>query len=280
MSTVSSGKKQKSSSLFRPNPVLSRLSKVEDRSASDAVTYTGVAAKVSYFLLVTLAGLVAQLVVMNTLSEPVWQSFSFLKKFTVSISKAEGIILIAVVLVGFICQLFAIFARKTVPVTGTVYSAGQGYLISFLVFKVLRGYEHIGLEALLLTAAVIAVMSWLYSSGTIKDNDKFRTVLLTLVLGSIALALISFIGTLIPVTRPYVQSIFGNPGVAIALDVFGIIIAALFLISDFSMISTCVKEGYPREYEWSCAFGLVFTVIWIYLKILDLLMQLQGNSKD
>ena len=53
----------------------------------------------------------------------------------------------------------------------------------------------------------------------------------------------------------------------------------LFLISDFSLIQTCVEEGYPKEYEWSAAFGLVFTVIWVYLKILDLLMRFAGKSK-
>ena len=70
-----------------------------------------------------------------------------------------------------------------------------------------------------------------------------------------------------------------NPNTyAIALDVVGIVIAALFLISDFSVIDECVQEQYPKEYEWSAAFGLVFTVIWLYLKILDLLMQL--NKKN
>ena len=69
-----------------------------------------------------------------------------------------------------------------------------------------------------------------------------------------------------------------NPGLTIALDVIGLVIAALFLISDFSMIDRCVKDGYPKQYEWSAAFGLVFTVLWIYLKILDLLMQFSGKD--
>ena len=65
----------------------------------------------------------------------------------------------------------------------------------------------------------------------------------------------------------------------VALDVIGLVISSLFLISDFSLIQTCVEEGYPKEYEWSAAFGLVFTVIWVYLKILDLLMRFAGKSK-
>ena len=70
---------------------------------------------------------------------------------------------------------------------------------SFLVFKVLKGYEYLGLEALLLTVAVIGAMSWLYSAGIIKADGKFRTVLLTLLLGSIGVGVFSLIGSLIPV---------------------------------------------------------------------------------
>ena len=217
--------------LLRSNPVLSRLSKITERSQDNAATYAGIARKTSFFLLMTLVGLVAQLVVMNAMgNEPVWQEIT---------------------------------------------------INSFLVFKVLNGYEYLGMEALLLTVAVVFVMSWLYSSGIVKADSKFRTVLLSLMLGSLAFGLLTFIGSLIPATRPFVQTMMNNSFLVIAMDVIGLVIAALFLISDFSTIDSCVKEGYPREYEWAGAFGLVFTVIWIYLKILDLLMELNGkNSKD
>ena len=66
---------------------------------------------------------------------------------------------------------------------------------------------------------------------------------------------------------------------AIGLDLLGILLASLFLVSDFSMIDSCVKEGYPKEYEWSAAFGLVFTVLWLYLRILELIIRLTGDSK-
>ena len=279
MSTVTENGKQKGFTLLRPNPVLNRLRKVEERSAGDAVTYAGVAAKTTFFLIMTLIGIVLQLIVKNALAgEPVWQSFEIYKSFTLTLSRTEGILIIAVIAVGFISEMIGIFARKTIPVTGTIYSITQGYLISFLVFNVLKGYEYLGLEALLLTVAVVAVMSWLYSNGIIRNTSKYRTVLLTLIIGSITLGVFTFIGSLIPVVRPYVQTMMGNPLVAIGLDVIGLIIAALFLISDFSMVETCVQEGYPKEYEWACSFGLVFTVLWIYLKILDLLMQIVGNK--
>ncbi len=274
-------KQPKSRTLLHSNPVLSRLSKVSERTQEGAATYQGIAAKTTYFLLVTLVGMVAQLLVMAALAgEPVLQTIKIYDRFTLSLSAKEGGILIGVLLAGFACELLGIFVRKTIPVTGTIYSASQGYVISFLVFKVLTGYEYLGLEALLLTVAVVLTMSWLYSSGIIKGGKKFRTVMLSLVLGSVALGVLSFVGSLIPATRPFVQSMLQNPAISITMDVIGLVVAALFLISDFSMVDACVKEGYPKEYEWSAAFGLVFTVIWIYLKILDLLMQFAGKKDD
>ena len=266
--------------LLRSNPILNRLNKITERSETNAATYAGIAAKTSFFLLMTLAGMIAQLLVKNMLAaEPVWQTITIYEKFTVSLSLKETYVLGGVLIVGLICELIGIFVRKTIPVTGTVYSASQGYVISFLVFKVLVGYEYLGLEALLLTVAVVLVMSWLYTSGIIRVDKKFRTVLLALLLGSVGLGVLTFIGSLIPAIRPFVQGMTQNPAISIAVDVLGLVIAALFLISDFSMIQECVDRRYPRDCEWYAAFGLVFTVIWIYLKILDLLMRFAGNDK-
>ena len=224
--------------------------------------------------------MIAQLLVMASMGEPVWQTVTVYEKFTVSLSRNEAVIFAAVLVAGFICELLGIFIRKTVPVTGTLYAASQGYVISFLVFKVLKGYEYLGLEALLLTVTVVAVMSWLYSSGIIRADKKFRTVLLSLVIGSVGVGLLSFLGSLIPATRPFVQAMMQNRALTVSLDILGLVIASLFLISDFSMIDDCVRQRYPKQYEWSAAFGLVFTVIWIYLKILDLLMQFTDNKKN
>lgn len=281
MTTLSRETPQEKKTLFRSNPVLNRMNKITERSETNAATYAGIATKTTFFLLMTLVGIVIQLLVSNMLaSEPVWQSFTINKKFVVSLSLKETYIIGGVLIAGLIAELVGMFARKTIPVTGTIYAASQGYFISFLVFKVLGEYSYLGLEALLLTVAVVLVMGWLYTSGVIKVDRKFRTVLLVLVMGSVAVGLLTFIGSLIPATRPFVQSIMGNPGIAIAVDMLGLLIASLFLISDFSVIQECVERGYPKDCEWYAAFGLAFTVIWIYLKILDLLMQIAGNKKD
>ncbi len=266
--------------LFHSNPILSRLSRVAERADSDVATYSGIASKTGFFLLMTLAGIVLQIVANAVFAgEPVWQTIEIYGQFALTLTKTEAVILTAVTIIGFVAELVGIFVRKTIPVSGTLYSVSQGYVISFLVFNVLSGYEYLGLEALLLTIAVVAVMSRLYTSGRIRDGKRYRTVMLSLFLGSLAVALFTVIGVVIPFTRPYAMALVQNAAVSVVLDVIGLMIAALFLISDFSLIQTCVEEGYPKEYEWSAAFGLVFTVIWVYLKILDLLMRYAGKSR-
>ncbi len=278
MSTLTE-RNHKPATLFHPNPVLRRLGKVEERSETDAATYRGIASKTTFFLVLTMLGMMFQILVHAALvNEPVWHTFEFSKGFIITISMKEAIMLMTVLLGGLAAELTAIFARRTIPVAGSLYAASQGYVISFIVFTVLKGYEYLGLEALAVTVAVIGVMSWLYSSGIIKADKKFHTVLLSLVLGSIIFGVFTFVGSLIPAIRPYVQTLLQNAGLMITVDVVGIVIASLFLISDFAMVDDCVREGYPRAYEWDAAFGLTFTVLWIYMKVLDLIIRLSGKS--
>ena len=231
-------------------------------------------------MIATLFGLLLQVILQNTVlaGQAALYSFSIADGIAITVSRLEVMILAGTLFAGFLSHLVSIFVRRTIPVTGTLYCISEGYFISFLVFKALGKYSFLGIEALLLTIVVVGVMSWLYTSGKIQANRKFHMILLSLLLGSVCFGVLTFIMSLIPATRSYVQAMMQNSVLMIALDVVGLVIAALFLISDFTVIDNCVKEGYPKEYEWSAAFGLVFTVIWIYLKILDILIRLTGKD--
>lgn len=117
-------------------------------------------------------------------------------------------------------------------------------------------------------------MLLLYTSGKIKATEKFKSVTLALLLSTIGISILAFIGYLIPATRGYVMIFAGNPIFDIAMSVIFIIIAAFFLISDFQIIRETVENQRPKEYEWSVSFGLAFTVIWLYFKVLDLLIRI------
>ena len=153
-------------------------------------------------------------------------------------------------------------------------------MISFIVFTVIKGYEYLGLLALVITVAIVLTMGILYSAKIIKVTKKFRMVMLSLFVTMISVSIISFLGYLIPFTRPFVASILGNFWISLGLTVISIIIASLFLITDFATIDHVVTNKLPAKYEWSAAFGLAFTVLWIYVKILDLLIQIVGHGKN
>lgn len=117
-------------------------------------------------------------------------------------------------------------------------------------------------------------MLLLYTSGKIKATEKFKSVTLALLLSTISISILAFIGYLITATRGYVMIFAGNPIFDIAMSVIFIIIAALFLISDFQIIRETVENQRLKEYEWSVSFGLAFTVIWLYFNVLDLLIRI------
>ena len=267
-------------SFLNSNPVMRRLDRITDTAAGDASTYGGIFLKTGIFLLFCLAGLVLQLVLEGKLSTGESFSFTIYKKFVVTMYKPEAIAIVAATALGVVFQLLAFWVKGSTPVTGALYCVTQGYFVSFLVFKVLKGYEYLGALALLITVVIILVMLFLYSRGIIKVTKKFRTVMITLFATVIGSSLLVVLGYFIPGTRELVMRLQDNLILSIGTSVIFIIIAALFLICDFDTVDHVVNDQLPKKYEWWAAFGLAFTVIWLYLKVLDLIMTVAGNKSD
>lgn len=270
--------KTKKNAFLSSNPVMRRLDKVNEYAETDSATYGGITAKVVYFMLFTIAGIILQLILAPQLQTG--QPFDVtIKGFSTTLYVGEAIALFASVILAIVFQLLAFFAKVTTPVTGALYCVTQGYFISFLIFKVLKGYEYLGLLALAITLSIILVMAILYAKGIIRVTKKFKMVMMTLVFTSIGISLLMFIASFIPFTKPLVASLTQNIGLSVFFSVVFIIIAALFLICDFDTIDHVVNDHLPKKYEWMAAFGLAFTVVWLYLKVLDLLMTIVGGSK-
>lgn len=275
---VNTATTRKKFSFLHANPILRRLDRVTERSEENSATYGGIAVKTIYFLLFSVAGIVLQVVLKPYLQTGNLMEMS-IRKFTFTVQSTELWVLVGSVIAAIVFQLLARFVRPSTPVTGALYCITQGYMIAFLVFTVLpENYRYLGLLALAITVAIILVMSILYASGIIRVTKKFRMVMLTLLITSIASSVLLFIGSLIPFTSGFVAQLRSNYPLTIIFNVVFIIIAALFLISDFDTIDHVVNDKLPKKYEWRAAFGLSFTVIWLYLKVLDLLMTIVGNS--
>ena len=264
-------------SFLRSNPIMRRLDNVYEVDEVNSATYKGIALKTAFFLLFSVAGILLQLALVKTLSAGNPIEFS-IKGFEVSMYSYELYALIGSVILAIIFQLLAFFAKATTPVTGALYCVTQGYMISFTIFKVLKGYEYLGALALAITMMIVLVMSILYATGAIRVTKKFRMVMLTLFVTSIASSILVFIGSLIPATRELTAAITGNIGFSLVTGVIFIIIAALFLICDFDTIDHVVSDKLPKKYEWAAAFVLSFTVLWLYLKVLDIILTIAGSG--
>lgn len=266
-------------SFLSSNPVMRRLNKVDEYSETNSATYGGITGKTIYFLLFSVVGIFVQLILAPQLATGSIIPLRY-KGFEFSMYTTEMFVMLGVVILAIVFQLIAFFARGTTPVTGALYCVTQGYFISFLIFKVLKGFEFLGALALMITMLIVVVMAILYSTGVIRVTKKFKMVMLTLFITMISASILTFIGSLIPFTRPLVMSIQQNLVFSIIVSVIFIIIAALFLICDFDTIDRVVTNKMPKKYEWSAAFGLAFTVIWLYLKVLDLIITIAGKGKN
>ena len=266
-------------SFLSSNPVMRRLDSVDDYAEVQSATFGGITAKTIFFLLFSVVGIFLHLILAKSLATGEAFDLNF-KGFEVSLYMNETFALIGATILAIVFQLLAFFARGTTPVTGALYCVTQGYIISFLIFKVLRGYEYLGALALLITMLIVIVMAILYSTGVIRVTKKFKMVMMTLFITVIATSVLTFVASFIPFTQPLVAALRQNFVFSVIVGVIFIIIAALFLICDFATIDHVVNDKLPKKYEWHAAFGLSFTVLWLYLKVLDLIITIAGNKKN
>lgn len=264
---------QRSSTLFSSNPVLRRMSKSSARATdSSCATYKGILVKTLYFLAATVAGFALFLLISPMLAFG-HHIHSGIFDFYLPQMMVTGVAAI----VGIIAPFVAIFAQRTAPVSGTLYTLSQGIIIAAIsvFYKGAKGaYSNLIVWAAVITLVIVFAMLLLFTSGKIRATDKFKAVTLTLLLSTIGISILGFIAFLIPAARGFVLVFAGNPIFGVVMSVVFIVIAALFLISDFQVIRETVENHHPKKDEWAVSFGLAFTVIWLYFKVLDLLMRI------
>lgn len=277
-------KQNDGSMIFAPNPVMQKLRAVQDNAVGgETAKYSGITIKTLYFLLVTVAGIAMYHLLRTTLfagMEQLSVDVTDGAVFTCTIAEL-GVVIAALVLV-IAMPIVATFARGTIPVTGTIYSLSQGYLLAWIIMTCLTVFDmdYIAWVALGITILLVAIMAVMYATRMIRVTKKFRAVMLVALVTMVASSLLIFVGMFIPGVNTMLAPIAANPVIAIVFELIGIVIATLFLLIDFDTIEYTVTNNLPKKYEWSAAFGLAFTVVWIYLKVLDLLMTVSNNSKS
>tara|TARA_B110001452_G_scaffold66808_1_gene53689 strand:+ start:3323 stop:4108 length:786 start_codon:yes stop_codon:yes gene_type:complete len=178
---------------------------------------------------------------------------------------------------GFILILLLIFTRPKNPVPLMLsYAAFEGLFVGGISLIFEQMYSGIVFQAAVGTMCITGAMYGLYATRIIKATPLFQKVVMSLVSGIMLLYLVSFALSFIPGTFqvPFLHSsgIFG-----ILLTVFILGVAALSLILDFNFIENGIQQRTPKVGEWWGAFGLLVTVIWIYIEMLRLLSKVRSN---
>ena len=164
------------------------------------------------------------------------------------------------------------FQPKLARVTGPLYALTMGAFVGSLSRAYSTFYDGIVLQAILATAAVFVVMLVLFTTRTIKVTNRLRSTVIGATFGIALFYLASIVLSLFGADMPFVwdSGFFG-----IAFSVFVVGVAAFNLLLDFDLIERGVAAGAPKYMEWYGAFGLMVTIIWMYLEILRLLAKLR-----
>ena len=177
---------------------------------------------------------------------------------------------------GFIVALVTVFKKQWAPVTAPLYAALEGLFLGAVSAMFELRFPGIVMQAVGLTFGTLAALLMAYRSGLIKATENFKLGVFAAT-GGIALLYLVNIGM-----RAFG---FGGMGfihdsglIGIAFSGFVVVIAALNLVLDFDFIENGVEQGAPKYMEWYAAFGLLVTLVWLYLELLRLLSKLQSRN--
>ncbi len=178
---------------------------------------------------------------------------------------------------GFILALAILFIRPNNPqILMSMYALLEGLFIGGFSYMIenyyLGGTEGIVLQALVGTVAVFLTMLAVYKFGIIRPTEKFVLVVTSLVGAIMIIYVFNFIMSFFGTGIPFLHS---SGPIGIGISIVFITVAALMLIVDFGMIENGVKFGAPKNMEWYGAFGLVLTLVWLYIEMLKLVAKLR-----
>ena len=186
-----------------------------------------------------------------------------------------GWILISVV-AGLVVAMVTVFKQTLAPYTTPIYAAVEGMALGGISVIFEARYPGIVSQAVFLTFGTLGALLLAYRSGVIKATENFKLGVVAATGGIALLYLLSFVLGFFGVNVPLIHS-SGTFGILFSL--FVVVIAALNLVLDFDFIEKGVERGAPKYMEWYGAFGLLVTLVWLYLEILHLLAKLQSRER-
>lgn len=190
---------------------------------------------------------------------------------------------IGAAIIGLVLGLVNSFKRNVSPALVLVYAGVQGVFLGgisywYQTLGVEYGNSNLVLQAVIGTLTAFLVMLALYKTEIIKVNGTFKKVMLVAMVSYGAIALVSFVAALFGVGGGW--GFYGVGFLGIALAAVGVLLAAFCLCLDFEAIRQGIQYGVPERESWRMSFGLLITLIWLYLEILRLLLLIAASTRD
>jgi uncharacterized YccA/Bax inhibitor family protein len=178
---------------------------------------------------------------------------------------------------GFLVALVTCFVPRISPFTAPVYAILEGLFLGTISGLVNEKYSGIALQAGLLTAGILGLMLMAYVTGVLRATPLFTKVVVLATLGLCLFYLGTWLVRLF-VGPTALDAVYGNGIYGIGFSVLVVGLAALNLILDFDTIEAGARAGAPKYMEWYAAFGLLVTLVWLYLELLRLLAKIRSND--
>ncbi|MEY2435544.1 MAG: hypothetical protein QOH64_284 [Acidimicrobiaceae bacterium] len=183
-------------------------------------------------------------------------------------------LLLPALLVGLAFAIATIFRPRWARVTAPLYALAEGLVVGIISHVYEAEFSGIVLQAVGLTVAVFLFMLVMFATGRIQVTDKLRVMIMASTAAIFVVYLLSMVARLFGGDVPFIHD-SGTFGIVFSLLVVGV--ASMNLLLDFDFCQRAVAARAPKHMEWYAAFGLLVTLVWLYLELLRLLSKLRSR---
>ena len=176
-------------------------------------------------------------------------------------------------IVGLVLALIISFRQSTNPALILGYAAAEGVFLGAITKVIDFLVPGVAVQAVIGTVVVFATMLVVYRTGAVKVTPRLTKWIIGATMGAAAIMLLNLLMSFFGLNL----GIRGNGPLAIVVSLVFIGIAAFNLLLDFDQADRAIRAGAPARFAWFIAFGLMVTLVWLYVEILNLLAQLQRN---
>jgi uncharacterized YccA/Bax inhibitor family protein len=198
--------------------------------------------------------------------------------YTWNLSKTGGAIgpwIAGGAIAGLVLALVTVFKKTWAPITAPLYALAEGlFLGGISAIAATRFGGSIVFQAVMLTFGTLFSLLLAYRSGLIRATENFRLGVVAATGGIFLIYLVGWILSFFSIGIPWIHQ---SGLIGIGFSLFVVVVAALNLVLDFDFIEQGSAQGAPKYMEWYAAFGLMVTLIWLYIEILRLLSKLRSR---